>query len=138
MDGKYLNSIRDVITRGLLYAYSKLKMETALVATLLFHGSHIVTFKVLVTAIQCCSTYLASVTSLPNKQDQIYIALRTWDLISVELIYVDITRLMVITGVYQLLIIIVLKYHLMMKVVLTCLLTKREKHSQFVNWKYGR
>ncbi len=134
MGGMLKTSTLDVITRGPLSVSLRSKTETALVATPLLSGRILLCIMLimLATLMQCCSTCLAPVNSLPNDQAKIFGAVKVMVLVSEEVTgmnYQDgINHLMVMTASTQMQINLVMVS--LLKVVRTCSLKRRMETSQ--------
>ncbi len=82
MDGPHMISTFDVTARVLQLACLKSKMEIALEVTLTFHGHLRLMAWLLLTMMPSFSICLANVTSLPNKQEEMYSLQEMWVLAS--------------------------------------------------------
>jgi len=102
MGGCIKSSTLDVTRRAPQSISLRSKTETALVVTPLLSGLILRMVILLATLMQCCSTCLAPVNSLPNNQPKIFGAVMIMVLISVEVMAVNyqhiLNHLMVITS----------------------------------------
>ena len=132
--GSMMTSTLDVITRDPPSVSSRSKTETASVATPLLSGLILLLLRVIIlaTLMQCCSTCLAPVNSLPNDQPKIFGTVMKLVLVSVEIVTVTyqhlVNHLMVMKSAAHMQIVLVMVS--LMKVVWTCSLTRRMEASQ--------